>query len=154
MVKRLRRRQYDPLIIQRTIGLMLGPSTALYRPFISIVLWLTKRWGLYDGPPCPNLLRFDQGPDLRPLWLFVGTPSAIRPELASRQAEHSLPYSDVTIYIIDIYTQTKVKQHHILSETLFREVAEWNIWVMEIKYFEFYCKFYNFYEHFELKMSL
>ena len=23
---------------------------------------------------------------------------------------------------------------------------------MEIKYFEFYCKFYNFYEHLELKM--
>ena len=26
--------------------------------------------------------------------------------------------------------------------------------VMEIKYFEFYCKFYNFDEHLELKMSL
>ena len=25
---------------------------------------------------------------------------------------------------------------------------------MEIKYFEFYCKFYNFYEHLELKMIL
>ena len=30
---RLRRRQYDPLIVERTIGLVLGPSTALYRPF-------------------------------------------------------------------------------------------------------------------------
>ena len=29
IVKRLRRRQYDPLIIERTIGLVLGPSTAL-----------------------------------------------------------------------------------------------------------------------------
>ena len=28
------------------------------------------------------------------------------------------------------------------------------MWVMEIKYFEFYCKFYYFYEHFELKMIL
>ena len=28
------------------------------------------------------------------------------------------------------------------------------MWVMEIKYFEFYCKFYNFYEHLELKMIL
>ena len=30
IVKRLRRRQYDPLIIERTIGLVLGPSTTLY----------------------------------------------------------------------------------------------------------------------------
>ena len=28
------------------------------------------------------------------------------------------------------------------------------MWVMEIKYFEFYCKFYYFYEHLELKMIL
>ena len=31
---RLRRRQYDPVIIKRTIGLVLGPSTALYEPFL------------------------------------------------------------------------------------------------------------------------
>ena len=43
-----------------------------------------------------------QGPDLRPLWLLVGTPSAIRPELAFSRAEHSLRYSDVTIYIFVI----------------------------------------------------
>ena len=34
IVKRLRRRKYDPLIIERTIGLVLGPSTALYRSFL------------------------------------------------------------------------------------------------------------------------
>ena len=34
IVKRLRRRQYDPLIIERTIGLVIGPCTALYRPFL------------------------------------------------------------------------------------------------------------------------
>ena len=28
------------------------------------------------------------------------------------------------------------------------------MWVTEIKYFEFYCKFYYFYEHLELKMIL
>ena len=28
------------------------------------------------------------------------------------------------------------------------------MWVMEIKYFEFHCKFYCFYEHLELKMIL
>ena len=34
IIKRLRRRQYDPLIIERTIGLVLGPYIALYRPFL------------------------------------------------------------------------------------------------------------------------
>ena len=33
IVKRLRRRQDDPDIIERTIGLVLGPFTALYRSF-------------------------------------------------------------------------------------------------------------------------
>ena len=36
IVKRFRRRQYDPVIIERTIGLVLGPLTALYR-------WFPKR---------------------------------------------------------------------------------------------------------------
>ena len=34
IVKRLRRRQYDPLTIERTIGLVLGTSSALYGPFL------------------------------------------------------------------------------------------------------------------------
>ena len=34
IVKRLRRRKYDKLIIVRTIGLVLGSSTALYRSFL------------------------------------------------------------------------------------------------------------------------
>ena len=34
IVKRLRRRQNDPLIIERTIGLVLGPCTSLYRLFL------------------------------------------------------------------------------------------------------------------------
>ena len=33
------------------------------------------------------------------LHLLVGTPSVTRPELAFSRAEHSLPYSDVTLYI-------------------------------------------------------
>ena len=33
-IKRLRQRQYDPLNIEGTIGLVLGPSAALYRPFL------------------------------------------------------------------------------------------------------------------------
>ena len=34
IVKRLRSRQYDPVIIERTIGLVLGPFTALCRSFL------------------------------------------------------------------------------------------------------------------------
>ena len=93
IVKRLRRRQYDPLNIERTIGLVLGPSTAFYRPFLTNKAVGTI-WRALSKPPQRR-----QGPDLRPLWLLVGTPSAIRRELASRRAEQSLPYSDVTIYI-------------------------------------------------------
>ena len=101
IVKRLRRRQYDPLIIERSIGLMLGPSTALYGPFLKHCTLTNKAvgtiWRALSKPPQRR-----QGPDLRPLWLLVGTPSAIRPELAFSRAEHSLPYSDVTIYIYAI----------------------------------------------------
>ena len=98
IVKRLRRRQYDPLIIEKTIGLMLGPCTTLYRLFLERCTLTNEAVGtiwraLSKSPQRRQCL------DLRPLWLLVGTPSAIRPELASRRAEHSLPYSDVTIYI-------------------------------------------------------
>ena len=98
IVKSLRRRQYDPLIIKRTIGLMLVPSTALYRPFLKHGTLTNKAvgtiWRTLSKPPQRR-----QGPDLCSLRLLVGTPSAIRHELASRWAEHSLPYSDVSIYI-------------------------------------------------------
>ena len=101
IVKRLRWRQYDPVIIERTIGLVLGPFTALYRPFIRHCT-LTKKavgtiWRALSKPPQRR-----QGPDLCPLWLLVGTPSAIRPEIASSRVEHSRPYSDVAKYIFDI----------------------------------------------------
>ena len=101
IVKRLRRRQYDPLIIERTIGIVLGPSTTLYGPFLKQCTLTNKTVGtiwraLFKHP------QRRQGPDLRPLWLLVGTPSAIRPELAFSRAEHSLPYLDVTLYIFAI----------------------------------------------------
>ena len=78
IVKRLRRRQYDPLIIERTIGLVLGPCTALYRLFLKHCTLTNKTvetiWRALSKPP------------LRPLWLLDGTPSAIRPELAFSRA--------------------------------------------------------------------
>ena len=101
IVKRLRRRQYDPVIIERTIGHVLGPSTALYEPFLKHCTLTYKAvgtiWRALSKPPQRR-----QGPDLCPLWLLVGTPSAIRPELAFSRAEHSRPYLDVAKYIFDI----------------------------------------------------
>ena len=115
IVKHLRRRQYDPLIIERTICLVLGPSTALYSPFLKQCTLTNKVvgtiWRALSKPPQRR-----QGPDLRPLWLLVGTPSAIRPELPSRRAEHSLPYLDVTIYYIFCYIIFII---YSLSESIF-----------------------------------
>ena len=91
----------DPLIIETTIGLVLGPCTALCRLFLKHCTLTNKAvgtiWRALSKPPQRR-----QGLDLRPLWVLVGTPSAIRPELAFSRAEHSLPYSDVTIYIFAI----------------------------------------------------
>ena len=98
IVKRLRRRKYSPVIIERTICLVLGTSTALYRSLLNIALWLTRRWGLYAGT-CPNLLRGDKAPDPR-LSLIVSRDS-FSPWLASRRAEHSLLWR-MSLYIFDI----------------------------------------------------
>ena len=62
IVKCLRHRNYDPAIIERTIGHVLGPSTALYRSFQKH----SRRWGLY-GRTCRNLLRGDKAPNSSPL---------------------------------------------------------------------------------------
>ena len=73
----------------------------LYRPCLKLCTLTYKAvgtiWRALSKPPQGR-----QGPDLRPLRLLFGTPSAIRPELAFSRAEHSLPYSDVTIYIFAI----------------------------------------------------
>ena len=72
IVKRIRRRQYDPAIIERTIGLVLGPFTALYRSFLKRCTLTNKAvgtiWRALSKPPQRR-----QGPDPRPLWLLVGT---------------------------------------------------------------------------------
>ena len=80
---------------------VIGPCTVLYRPFLKHCTLTNTAvgtiWRALSKPPQRR-----QSPDLRPLLLLVGTPSAIRPELAFSRAEHSLPYSDVTIYIFAI----------------------------------------------------
>ena len=52
-----------------------------------------------------------------------------------------------------IHTDKSLATPHYFGDTVL-EVAERNMRVMEIKYFEVYCKFYYFDEHFELKMIL
>ena len=101
IVKRFRRRRYDPVIIERTIGLVLGSSTALYESFLKHCTLTNKAvgtiWRALSKPP-----RRQQGPDLCPVWLLVGNPSAIRPELAFSRAEHIRLYSNVAEYIFDM----------------------------------------------------
>ena len=58
VVKRLWRRQYDPGIIEKTIGLVLGPSTAMYRLFLKHCTLTNKAVGttwqtLYKPPQRP-----------------------------------------------------------------------------------------------------
>ena len=59
MVKRLRRRKYGIMILERTIGLVFGPFSALYRSFLERCILTSKAVGLYDMT-CPNLLRGDK----------------------------------------------------------------------------------------------
>ena len=101
-MKRLRRLQYDPGIIERTIGLVLGPLTALYRSFLKRCTLTNKAvgtiWRALSKPPQRR-----QGPDPRSLWLLVGTPSAFGPELAYRLRVAQPTLMDVPIYIYILY---------------------------------------------------
>ena len=64
IVKRLRRRQYDPVIIERTIGLVLGPFTALYRSFLKRFTLTNKAVGtIWQALSKPQRR---QGPDPAP----------------------------------------------------------------------------------------
>ena len=137
IVKRLRRRQYDPLIIERTKGLklVLGPCTALYRPFLKHCTLTDKAVGTIWRALSKPQRR--QGPDLRPLWLLVWTPSAITPELAFCRADHIPPYSDVTIYIFLLYYI-----HHICFTCIdFYDLSAWGWLLVYIR--RFIYKFLN-----------
>ena len=81
-----------------TIGLMLGPFTALYRSFLKRCTLTNKAVGTLWRALCKPPQR-RQGPDPRPLWMLVGTPSAFGPELAYRMCVAQLSLIDVSIYI-------------------------------------------------------
>ena len=97
IVKRLRRRQYDPVIIERTIGLVLGPFAALYRSFLKRCTLTNKAvgtiWRALSKPPQKR-----QGPYPRPLWLLVGIPSASGTDLAYRLRVTQPTLMDAPIY--------------------------------------------------------
>ena len=99
IVKRLRCRKYDPVIIERTIGFVLGPSTALNRSFLKHCTLTNKAmgtiWRYFSKPPQRR-----QGPDPPPLWLLVGTLLVLGPELAFRRAEHSHSGGCLYIFLI------------------------------------------------------
>ena len=86
-----------PAIIERTIGLVLGPFTALFRSFLKRCTLTNKVvgtiWRTLSKPPQRR-----QGPDPRPLWLFVGTPSVFGTELAYRLRVAQPTLMDVTRY--------------------------------------------------------
>ena len=91
-------RFFDPVIIEKTIGLLLGPyySLAQIFHFAPTNKAVGTIWQELSKPPQRR-----QGPDPRPLWLLVGTTSVLGPELASRQAEHSLLWR-MSLHIFDI----------------------------------------------------
>ena len=97
ILKRLWRCQYDPATIERTIGLVLGHFTALYRLFLKRCTLTNKAVGtIWRALSKPRQRR--QGPDPRPLWLLVETPSAFGPELAYRLRVAQPTLMDVTRY--------------------------------------------------------
>ena len=101
-MKHLRRRQHDPVIIERTIGLVLVPFTALYISFLKHCTLTNKGvgtiWRALSKPP-----QWRQGPDSCSLWLLVGTASVFGPELEYRLRVLQHTLMDVpTVYIFDI----------------------------------------------------
>ena len=96
IVKRLRRRKYDQVIIERTIGLMLGSSTSLYRFFLKHCTLINKAVRTICRDSSKRTQR-RQCPDHCPLWLLVGTPLVLGPKLTSRRA--SIAYSGGCLYI-------------------------------------------------------
>ena len=78
IVKRLQSRKYYPLIINRKIGIALGPSLALNRYFQKHCILTNKAVGTikWDWSK-PSQRRQDPNP--RPLWLTVRTASVLGP---------------------------------------------------------------------------
>ena len=97
IVKRLRRRKYDQVIIEMAMDLVFGPSTALY----STVLTPTNKavGNIYEG--LVQISQRRQGPDRRHLWLLARTYES--PDQSLFPDGRSLAYSGGCLYIFLIY---------------------------------------------------
>ena len=90
IVERLWRRKYNPVIIGRTKGLVLGPSTALYWSFLKHCTLTNKAMGTIWREFSKHPQR-RQGPDHSPLWLLVGLRRPL--DLSSFSDDQSTVYS-------------------------------------------------------------
>ena len=98
IVKRLRRRKYDPMFIEITIGLVLGPFSTLYRSFLENYTLTNKAVGnIWRDLSKPPHMRSSSSP----LWLFVGTPSALWSCSLTIWAKHS-QLLGMSWYVFDI----------------------------------------------------
>ena len=133
-MKRVRRRQYDQAIIERTIGLVLGPFTALYRSFLKRCTLTNKAVGTI-WRALPKHPQRCQGPDPRPLWLLVGTPSAFEPELAYRLHVAQPPLMDVTRYFWYTFILLCMFAYHIFMTSISTLVGCWSsVYIRRIIY--------------------
>ena len=96
IVKRLRRRKYDPVIIERTIDRVFGPSTALYWSFLNHCTLTNKAVQLYDET-YRNLLRGDKALILVPSDCKSGLLYSL--DLSSLPDGRSIAYSGGYLYI-------------------------------------------------------
>ena len=60
--------------------------------------------------------------------------------------------NQVILEYLIIYTHRQKWSNTTIFGDNVLEIAERNMWVMEIKYFVYYCKFYYFYWHLELNI--
>ena len=83
IVKQVRRRQYDQGIIEKIMGLVLGPSTTVYRFVLKHCTLTNKAMGSI-WPAVPKPPQRWQGTKLCPLGLLVGCTTALWSKLAYR----------------------------------------------------------------------
>ena len=98
IVKRLWCRKYDPVIIERTKGFVLCPSTALYRSFLKHCTLTNKAVGNI-WRDLSKLPQRRQGPDLVPSDCYTGLLSSL--DLSSLPYGRSIAYSGrCLLYIV------------------------------------------------------
>ena len=102
IVKRLRRWRYDPVIIESTLCLVLGPSATLWRPFLKHCTLTNKAvgtiWRALSKPPQRR-----QDSDPHPLWLLVGIPTALGSYLTYSQCQAHPTLAEVTLFFFFIF---------------------------------------------------